>query len=427
MHIYFSGIGGTGLGPLALIAHQAGYEVSGSDSKTSQYTDYLQKQGINLHIGQTQEQIAQEHAKSPIDWLVYSSAVKIDNPNNPELIFADKNNIKLSKRDECLNIILAKTNLKMIAVAGTHGKTTTTAMIVWLFKELKIPISYSVGAKLGFGPMGQYDLKSQYFVYECDEFDKNFLSFRPHISVITAVDWDHHEIYPTCDSYKQAFVDFIQQSNHTYIFNKDAQYLKLSNSNSISVLPTDDTLINNIKLAGLHNRQNTTVALRAITPIVHKSIEELVLIANRFPGASRRFELLAPNIYTDYAHAPEEIRATLEMAGELSNNVVVAYEPLTDRRQHYMKDLYVDVFETAKKVYWLPSYLAREDPNQKIMTPNELISCLSKQTHAEASALNDSLKDNLLAHAAAGDLVVCMAGGSGSSLDEWARQKLVKK
>lgn len=424
MHIYFSGIGGTGLGPLALIAHQAGYQVSGSDSRQSQYTDYLLKNGIRLHIGQTAAQIMAEHAKEPIDWIVFSSAVLITNPDNPELLFAKKNNIKTSKRDACLNMIIKERGLKLIAIAGTHGKTTTTAMAVWLFKELGLPVSYSVGAKINFGPMGAYEPSSQYFIYECDEFDRNFLSFQPYISIITVVDWDHHEIYPTQDSYKQAFVDFIRQSKQAYIFNKDAKYLKLTATDSISVLADNDAVLDNIRLMGLHNRQNTRLVIEALVPIVNKSIDELMAKASRFPGASRRFELLSPNIYTDYAHTPEEIRATMEMARELSNNIIVAYEPLTDRRQHYMKDQYGNVFETAKKIYWLPSYLAREDPNQPILTPDELIAYLSPATNAQAATLNNDLKEQLLACAADGNLVICMAGGGGSSLDEWARSAL---
>ena len=132
MHIYFSGIGGAGIGPLALIAYQAGYEVSGSDSQHSQYTDRLINLGIRLHIGQTKEQIQTEDEAHPIDWIVFSSAVFITNPNNPELLYAQGKNIRTSKRDECLNMILESNKLKLVAVAGTHGKTTTTALILSL-------------------------------------------------------------------------------------------------------------------------------------------------------------------------------------------------------------------------------------------------------------------------------------------------------
>src|SRR5690349_19520697 len=128
MHIYFSGIGGTGLGPLALIAHQAGYTVSGSDKQDSQYIHYLKDHGISdIHIGQSKEQIEAVHAKQPIDWYVFSSAVAIEQPNAPELVFCRDNNIKHTKRDELLSTILVEKDLKLIAIAGTHGKTTTTA------------------------------------------------------------------------------------------------------------------------------------------------------------------------------------------------------------------------------------------------------------------------------------------------------------
>jgi len=424
MNIYFSGIGGAGIGPLALIAHQAGFDVSGSDSQKSQYTEYLQKLGIKLHIGQTSEQIGKEHAKNPIDWIVFSSAVYITNPNHPELTFARENNIKCSKRDECLNLILEQKKLSLIAIAGTHGKTTTTALTVWLLKELKIPVSYSVGAKVQSEPMGLYDPDSKYFVYECDEFDRNFLSFKPQSSIITVVDWDHHDIYPTQESYKQAFRDFIGQSEHTLILEKDAKYLDIAQSETVKVLGKESGEMIGLNLHGLHNRQNAYVAIEAIAMLFGKKIDELVDIANRFPGSSRRFEELAPNIYTDYAHTPEEIKATIQLAKEVSNNVVVVYEPLTDRRQHYMKDQYCSVFEPVKKVYWLPSYLAREDPSVPILTPQELILGLSSHTNAVVATKSDALRETILAHATSGDLVICMAGGGGDSLDEWARKNL---
>src|SRR5437879_4751579 len=106
MHIYFSGIGGAGMAPLALIARQAGYEVSGSDKQASQYIDYLKSHSIDgIHIGQTHEAIAAVHKRKPIDWFVYSSAVRLENPKSPELSYSAEQNIKTSKRDELLNQI----------------------------------------------------------------------------------------------------------------------------------------------------------------------------------------------------------------------------------------------------------------------------------------------------------------------------------
>src|SRR4051812_29088530 len=195
MHIYFSGIGGAGIGPLAQIAHQAGYEVSGSDQQDSQYIDYLRTHGVtDIHIGQSAEDIFALHDKKPIDWFVYSSSIK---DGHPELEFCRQNAIKTSKRDELLNQIISDKKLKLIAVAGTHGKTTTTAMVIWLFKELGLPVSYSVGAKSSFAEMGHFEPGSEYFVYEADEFDRNFLAFEPYLSLIPGVSWDHHEIFPT--------------------------------------------------------------------------------------------------------------------------------------------------------------------------------------------------------------------------------------
>jgi len=424
MHIYFSGIGGTGIGPLALICQQAGFDVSGSDMQDSQYTDYLAKHGVNLHIGQTTEQIQAVHNLKPIDWIVFSSAITTQNPKHPELLFAQANHIKTSKRDECLNMLIKEKNLKLIAVAGTHGKTTTTAMLVWLFEQLKIPLSYSVGAKMSFGPMGQFDPKSQYFVYECDEFDRNFLSFYPDLSIITAVDWDHHEIYPTREDYIQAFGRFISQSHETLIYDKDANYLSFDGQ-SAKILPAESEGTNSIKLAGAYIRQNAYLCVQAMHSLFGLPLDQIINAINLFPGVGRRFEKIANNIYSDYAHTPEEIQATLQKASELSKDVVVAYEPLTDRRQHYMQDQYRDVFNKAKMVYWLPSYLAREDPSLPILQPEDLIKHLSPETVAQPAQKNQQLKNDLAQAANNGSLVICIAGGGGGSLDEWARKELV--
>jgi UDP-N-acetylmuramate--alanine ligase len=229
MHIYFSGIGGVGIGPLALIAKQAGYEVSGSDLQDGQYVQYLKTQGISeIQIGQGRNQIAKLHNKKPIDWFIYSSALPKTNPHHPEILFCQENNIKMSKRDELLNKIIEDKKLKLIAIAGTHGKTTTTAMVVWLFKKMGLPVSYSLGAKISFGDMGEYDPKSEYFVYECDEFDRNFLAFHPYLALISGVAYDHHEIFPTEENYQTAFRDFINQSQKVVIWQDDFTKLHLN-------------------------------------------------------------------------------------------------------------------------------------------------------------------------------------------------------
>ena len=156
MHLFFSGIGGAGIGPLAEIAVQAGYTVSGSDKQTTSYITALEKMGINdIHIGQSYDDIAAVHARQPIDWYVYSSAVTLEQIDPPEIRFCREHNIKVSKRDELINTITSEKGLKLVAVAGTHGKTTTTAMIVWLLLNLKMPISYLLPANTAYGTVLQ--------------------------------------------------------------------------------------------------------------------------------------------------------------------------------------------------------------------------------------------------------------------------------
>lgn len=425
MHIFFSGIGGTAIGPLALIAKQAGYTVSGSDKQDSQYIDYLKKKGItNIHIGQSKDSIAKAHRDNPIDWYVYSSAVEIEKA--PELIYVKEQNIHHSKRDELLNKILEDKKLKLIAIAGTHGKTTTTAMAIWLFNELGIPISYSVGAKISFGDMGHYDEKAEYFIYEADEFDRNFLSFEPFMSLITGVSWDHHEIFPSREDYQEAFKDFIKQSEHTFVWEDDEQYLELSPSSHITTLQPDK-ILNTLSVYGLYNRLDAWLVIIAVRKITGKKLEQLIHIMNRFPGLQRRMEEIIPGLYSDYAHTPEKIRgamsAALELADEKSQDVVVVYEPLTNRRQHFMINDYEDCFDGAKKVYWIPSYLAREDPDQRVIPPSEMIQHLSDPSIAEAMERDNKLKETIQKHLDNGDMVVGMAGGGGDSLDEWLRKE----
>lgn len=428
MHIFFSGIGGAAIGPLALIAKQAGHHISGSDKQESQYIDYLRKHGItNITIGQDQANIAAVHAEQPIDWYVYSSAVTLENADAPELAFCHDQAIKTSKRDELLNAILQQAGLKMVAIAGTHGKTTTTAMVIWLFKQLGQPISYSVGAKISFGEMGAFDPASQYFVYEADEFDRNFLNFEPHLSLISGVSWDHHEIFPTRDDYQQAFRDFISQTAVTVLWQEDYDYLGLQATDALRVQASDNPEINTITLKGLYNRQDAWLAVQAVHELTGHDINELINLMNAFPGSNRRMERIVDGLYSDYAHTPEKIRgamsAALEMAAESGQDLVVVYEPLTNRRQHFMKDDYKDCFAGASRVYWTPSYLAREDPDQRVIEPAELITHLSDPSIAQPAELNEDLKRAIQAHLDQGDMVVGMAGGGGSSLDEWLRQE----
>ena len=136
-------------------------------------------------------------------------------------------------------------------------------------------------------------------------------------------------------------------------------------------------------------------------------------------------EEITTNLYSDYAHTPEKIKGAMSIAKEIANEnnqkLVVVYEPLTNRRQHFMKEQYKDSFEGVDKLYWVPSYLAREDPNQEILTPEELIKHLNNPEIAEPRQLNHRLLMDIKQCLEDNNLVVCLSGGGGKSLDEWLR------
>lgn len=428
MHIYFSGIGGTGLGPLALITKQAGHEVSGSDKQNSDYIGYLDKHGVNnVHIGQTYEQIMAIHTSSPIDWLVYTTAVTSEQNDPPELQFCREHGIRTSKRDVLLNYILEEKQLDMVAVAGTHGKSTTTAMTIWLLLQLGIPTSHSVGAKMSFADMGHYEPGSRYFVYEADEYARNFLSFHPALSLITGVDWDHPDVYPSRDDYNVAFRSFVEQSVRVVAWQQDVDRAALKIQPPGLVIGENDELLSVSTLAGSVNRQNATLTAYAVAPLCSREPRDLVEILNGFPGLSRRFEQLLPGLYTDYAHTPPKIRGALNTAHEQSGNgVVVVYEGLHNTRQHFIREDLVHLFDTVAQLYIVPSYLAREDPGLPILSPKDLREILSTETRAKTtpSQLDDTLWQAIQQHQQNGDLVLCLSAGGGGSLDEWLRQHI---
>lgn len=411
MRIYFSGIGGVGIGPLAEITLDAGYIVVGSDMAESVMTKQLAARGVAISSDQSGEFLHTEHLRESIDWYVYTSALPGD---HPELLLAQELGIKTAKRDELLAHIISEKKLKLIAVAGTHGKTTTTGMIIWLAHYFGIPISYSVGTTLSWGPSGRYTPGSEYFIYECDEFDRNFLAFHPFVSLVTSIEHDHPDTYTTETDYLNAFKQFGTQSEHVIAWNEHGELFA----------PENTTLVNQVNpmltLAGEHNRRNGSLVLAAL--------EQFGLNAkyaadglNKFPGVSRRFEKLAENLYTDYGHTPSEIKATLQLARELSDQVVLVYQPHQNRRQHEIREQYIDkIFSGAEKVYWLPTYLSREDENQDVLSPETLIKDL-KDTAVEIAQPDDKLWAAIKQARDRGVLVLCMGAGS---IDNWVRSKI---
>ncbi|HET8883882.1 MAG TPA: Mur ligase domain-containing protein [Candidatus Saccharimonadales bacterium] len=425
MNIYFSGIGGVGIGPLAEIAHDAGYSVQGSDAAESLVTRELRQRGIAIMIGQDGRFLHNSHGQTPIDWFVYTAALPAD---HPELVLAKQLGIKTAKRDELLAHIIAEKNLQLIAVAGTHGKTTTTGMMVWTMQQLGIPVSYSVGSTLSFGPSGKFDPASQYFVYECDEFDRNFLHFQPHLSLITSIDYDHPDTYPTAGEYMAAFRQFVDQSDMAIMWQPDGAQITATADDGWILAPDE---VVDLQLPGAHNRRNATLVAKAIeylktaparvTPGGATGPADIAHILEQFPGTDRRFEKLADNLYSDYGHHPVEIAAMLQLARELSDEVVLIYQPHQNVRQHEVRAQYTNQFELAETVYWLPTHLSREDPNLRILTPDELIDNITNHDQIHLAELDDQLWQYIQNARNDGKLVLCMGAGS---IDGWLREKI---
>ncbi len=418
MRIYFSGIGGVGIGPLAQIANDAGYEVIGSDIAESPLTSQLKTAGITVKIGQDGSQIASVHEDTPIEWFIYTSALPSD---HAELVFARDHGIRTSKRDEFLAEFIKDRDLTLIAIAGTHGKTTTTGLLMYALQQLSIPLSYSIGTTVSWGPSGRFDSASSIFVYECDEYDRNFLHFEPQVSIITALDYDHVDTYPTEKDYRDAFVQFLQQSEFTIMWEKDLRYLK---ADPVATIDAYDELMDlgHISLAGDHLRHNAFIVLKALEKLIgdQKTANQILDALNAFPGTSRRFEKLADNLYSDYGHHPAEIAATLQMAKEVSDKVVLVYQPHQNVRQHEIRHDYTDqVFNNADQVYWLPTYLSREDPSLATLSPQELSGDLNGDIHV--AEMSDELWGTISHLRDAGNLVLCMGAGS---IDSWVRSRL---
>lgn len=285
-------------------------------------------------------------------------------------------------------------------------------MLVWAFNQLQIPVSYSVGSTLSFGPSGLFDPKSEYFIYECDEFDRNFLHFSPWLSLITSVDYDHPDTYPNEADYRAAFRQFGEQSERVITWQEHSDVFAPEN---LTVL---ENVNPEIALVGEHNRKNATLALKAIEHLPN-SVDAI----NSFPGTGRRFEKLANNLYSDYGHHPVEIAATLQMARELSDNVVLVYQPHQNVRQHEIIDQYTaDIFRDADEVYWLPTYLTRENPDLPTLTPQQLAKHVEPEKLHFAD-MNDSLWKAISTARADGKLVLCMGAGT---IDGWLRAQLAE-
>ncbi len=436
MNIYISGISGTGMGPLALMAKKAGINVYGSDRNYGAIAPELEKAGIEYYVGtQDGTYLQKKIDEVGIDWFIYTSALPKD---HPELVLANERIEKVSKRDELIAKLVQDLNLKMVAVAGTHGKTTTTSMLVWAISKLIdkdgnriLPSAYLVGTTLNFTTSGSYKEGDEFFIYEADEYDRNFLHFNPWLSMITYVSYDHPDIYKTKDEYEEAFVQFEMQSESIVFGTKEAalhgKTILEEKKKAFDIIEKTDERIN---LAGSARREDATTAFFAIKKMLEArniSIEdeEIIKVLDSFPGVGRRFEWISNGVYTDYAHHPEEVKATVEIAKEEAaktskKGVVVVYQPHQNTRQHEVMHLYKDAFDGVDKIYWLPTYLTREDESLRIIEPEEFIDTLNESQKASTAELDNELSKKLHDYQKDGYLIILMTAGPA---DLWLRKE----
>jgi UDP-N-acetylmuramate--alanine ligase len=384
--LYFVGIGGTGMCGIAEILWNLGYEVTGSDMRSSESTERLEKLGIKIYL---------EHKKENVkdaDVLVVSSAVK---DSNPEVIFAKENKIPVIRRAEMLGELM---RMKYgIGVAGTHGKTTTTSMIGHILTEAGLDPTIIVGgrvkslgsnAKLGQG---------EYLVAEADEFDRSFLRLTPTIAVVTTLEAEHLDYYKDLEEIKSVFAEFvnkvpfygsvilcldeeaiqeimprIERPIVTYGLVPQADLvahsIQFSENKSFFKVKYKDKDLGDISLLvpGIHNVKNCLAAL-CVGLELEIPFEKMKKALFEFKGVSRRFEIKGEingvMLADDYAHHPTEIKATLKAARDgYKKRIIAIFQPhLYSRTRDFYKEFGKSFFDSDILIV-TDIYPAREEP-----------------------------------------------------------------
>lgn len=380
--IYFSGINGIGMSGLAKILAKDGYEVYGSDIDRKPITDELEAMGVKVYIGQVEENMKGKD----IDVFVYSTAIR---KNNPEYKYAVENNITMIKRGQLLAEIMNR--FDGIAVAGTHGKTTTSSMmsVALLEKEPFIVVGGIIPEIHSNSKIGN----SEYFVAEADESDNSFLFIKPKYAVVTNVEPDHLEHHGTFENIKKSFEQFIDSTERLVLLCKDTvekEHLKFTNKNvawyslesedaqiyakdveikdgktSYEVVKNGESLGRfTLTIPGKHNILNSLPVIYLAHEFkcdmnkVKEKIEE-------FKGANRRYQVIYDNnlrIIDDYAHHPTEVSVTIEAAKATEKGkVTVIFQPHRYTRTKFFLDGFVEALKKADDLMLLPIYAASED------------------------------------------------------------------
>lgn len=388
--IHFIGIGGIGMSGIAEILSSMGYQVSGSDINTSVITDKLKTVGVEIYTNHQSENL------KDASLVVYSSAI---DQENPEIIFAKKNKIPIIKRAEMLSELM---RLKFgIAIAGSHGKTTTTSLVATIFNEAMLDATHIIGGIVQ--NLGGHAKKGdgQYLIAEADESDGSFLLLNPIVSIITNIDNDHLDFYQTEENIVKAFSDFANKvpfygrvilnakdkNTNKLISNLKRPFIQISlcsslkdkseieySADKITYKPGETTYelfhfekkLGEVKthLSGEHNVLNSLAAV-ALALEIGLSLEIINKGLDKFKGVSRRLETIYRNenfhVIDDYGHHPTEILATLKTLKNIyKKKICVVFEPHRYSRTKQLWNDFLNSFNDADEVYISPIYAASE-------------------------------------------------------------------
>jgi UDP-N-acetylmuramate--alanine ligase len=445
--IHFVGIGGIGMSGIAEVMHQLGYKVQGSDQADSYVVEKLRKAGIPVSIGHSPDNLGDAAV------VVCSTAIR---ENNPEIQAAAERRLPRVRRAEMLAELMRMQ--KTVAVAGTHGKTTTTSMIAALLDSGGVdPTVINGGIINRYGSNARLG-KSDWWVIEADESDGSFLRLDGTIAVVTNIDPEHLEHYGSFDRVKDAFVEFIENVpfyglavlcvDHPEVQNiigriRDRRivtygFSALADVRADNVTPVPGgtrfdalildkegerrTLAIHVPIPGRHNVQN---ALAAIAVALELGISDETIVAGfeRFEGVKRRFtkvgEADGAVVIDDYAHHPTEIRAVLAAAREgAEGRVIAVMQPHRFTRLQSLMDEFQNAFNDADVVFVTPVYPAGEEPIEGI-DASALVEGLRAHGHRMVSAVTDleELSRSLRDLAAEGDMIICMGAGD---ITKWA-------
>lgn len=431
-HIHFIGIGGSGMFPIVQILHSEGFFITGSDNNETETLKIERKMGIPVFMGQRAENI------KGADLIVYTAAIM---PDNPELIAARESGVDTIERSVMLGLITRRYN-RAVCVSGTHGKTTTSAMLTQILVESKMDPSAVIGGKLplihGSGIAGKSDL----LVCESCEFVDTFLKLSPNIAVILNVDEDHLDYFKNLDNIIRSFNRFAKMADRCVIANgDDANTIKaVSDIKSVPVLTFgygehNDYRIENVdrhagigtsfdlvfrknklcrltmNIPGEHNIMNTAAACAAAIE-VGAPIDGIVEGVAHFRGAGRRFEILGKiggvTIADDYAHHPKELEVTLKTAKSLGfNRVWAVFQPFTYSRTAILFDDFVKALSIADRVV-LSEIMGSREKNTYNIYSKDLAEKIENCVWFNEF---DGIADYVLENASDGDLVITLGCG----------------